>query len=182
MKIPISGGFTFHPHKGKWVNEHIRLDIPHLEVNSAGKCIYIPYTATGGSCKEGFYEWKAAGKQPGDNISTLGGVFDYVSFLADGGTTPLTCQDAQVSVILTNIKDGERSAELTVHAREAHVPPFSETWLLPMGSTDAACRHRQARQNPTVTSCAWVYKLSADTFRTAWEGRNFVGVQQRDRI
>lgn len=178
----LRGAFTFHPHKGKWVNEHIRLDIPHLEVNSAGKCIYIPYTATGGSCKEGFYEWKAAGKQPGDNISTLGGVFDYVSFLADGGTTPLTCQDAQVSVILTNIKDGERSAELTVHAREAHVPPFSETWLLPMGSTDPEHADtytlKNLEQNPDSDKEGprpWVYKLSADTITAPpWEGRNFV--------
>ncbi|HOC67387.1 MAG TPA: AsmA-like C-terminal region-containing protein [Candidatus Hydrogenedentes bacterium] len=178
----LLGTFTFRRNKEKWVNEHIRLDIPHLEVNSAGKCIYIPYTATGGACKEGFFEWTAAGKQQGDNISTLGGVFDYISFLPDGGKTPLICRDAQVSVTLTNIKGGKRSGELEVHAAEANVPPFSETWLLPMGSTDPEWADTYTLKNVDKYPAAdtegprpWVYKLSADTITVPpWEGRNLV--------
>jgi len=177
----LLGAFNFRPYKGKWVNEHIRLDIPHLEVNSAGKCVYIPYTATGGSCKDGFYEWTKAGGQQGDNISTLGGVFDYVSFLPEGGASPLTCRNAEVSVTLTNITEGERSATLAVHAGEAHVPPFSETWLLPMGSSDPEYADAFTLENKEKhpeefdrASRPWVYKLSADTISVPpWEGRNF---------
>ncbi len=178
----LLGTFLYLPRKGKWLSEHIRLDIPHLEVNSAGKCIHIPYTVTGGSCKDGFYERNATHKTDGDNISTLGGVFDFVSFLPDGGATALTCRDAKVSVKLTTAKGSERLAEMVVHAAEAHVPPFSETWLLPLGSIEPPYADEYTLENvrkhpedAAKESRPWFYKLSADTISIPpWEGNGMV--------
>lgn len=188
----LLGKFEYIRRGDKWENKHIRLDLPHLEVNSAGKCINIPYTATGGSCKDGFYESNAVGKTPGDKIDTLGGVFDYVSFLPDGGASPLVCRDANVSVTMNNIKGQPKTAELTVHTAEAHVPPFSEDWILPLGSDDPAYtdelsityfeEEKQKKTEAVARGEAvnadeprlWVFKLSGDTITAPpWEGTNF---------
>lgn len=167
----LQAHFHHIPHEGRWQTHHIRLDIPHLEVNSAGKCIQIPYTAIGGACRDGFYEWKPVGENIGDNISTIGGHFDYVSFLPDGGAYPLVCHDASVTVTLTNIENGERSGELVVHAREAQVPPFGEDWLLPLGATDPEYLEKYPDEPRPMT-----YKLSADVISVPpWEGRQFAG-------
>lgn len=184
--------FQYVRRQDKWRSKHIRLDIPQLEVNSAGKCINIPYTATGGVCKDGFYESNSTGKNLEDKVDTLGGVFDRVSFLPDNGASPLTCRDAKVSVTLSNIHSETRTAELVVHAAEAEVPPFGETWLLPLGSDDpeytdelglkyfeeeAAEKSKSASKAGDGTSDdarVWTFKLSGDTITAPpWEGRNF---------
>ena len=178
--------FDYRYYQGKWKNHHIRVDLPVLEVNSAGKCFNIPYTATGGTCRDGFYERRAAGTHVDDNIATVGGFFEHVVFLADGGETPLVCRDAQVAVTLTSIKDVENTAELTLHTAEAHVPPFTETWLLPLGSddpqyTDEYALHyfkeddeRRKAQGTTSVPRPWTHNLSSDVITVPpWEGRNF---------
>lgn len=189
----VLGSFEYIRHQDKWQSRHIRVDIPHLEVNSAGKCINIPYTTTGGSCKDGFYESNAAGKVPGDKIDTLGGVFDHVSFLPDNGSSPLVCRDAKVSVTMNNIQGQPKTAELTVHAAEGHVPPFGETWLLPLGSDEPeytdelalkyfeeeeekkAADTKKSGQPVADSTRYWIFKLSADTITLPpWEGSNFV--------
>lgn len=163
--------FHYVPHNGRWQTQHIRLDLPHLEINSAGKCIQIPYTAVGGACRDGFYEWTPAGQQIGDNISTFGGQFDYVSFLPDGGDHPLVCHDAAVTVTMTNIEGLERHGEIVVHAASAQVPPFGEDWLLPIGPTDQEYQDKYPEEPRPMT-----YKLSADTISVPpWEGREFAG-------
>ncbi len=162
--------FDYIPHQGKWQTHHIRLDIPHLEVNSAGKCIQMPYTAVGGACRDGFYEWKPTGNRIGDHIATLGGHFDYVSFLPDGGDNPLICHDASVTITLTNIEEIERTGEIVVHAGTAHVPPFGDDWLLPLGPDDP----EYVEKYPDGPPRPMTYKLSADNiFVPPWEGRNF---------
>jgi len=185
--------FQYQRRQDKWRSKHIRVDIPHLEVNSAGKCINIPYTATGGACKEAFYESNSTGKNLDDKTDTLGGVFDEVSFKPDNGASPLICKDAKVSVTLNNKLNQPKTSELTVHAAEAHVPPFSETWLLPLGSDDpeytdelalkyfeeeAEEKAKKAAQEGTAIvddSRTWVFHLSGDTITAPpWEGRNFV--------
>lgn len=189
----LLGRFEYIRHQDKWKSKHIRLDVPHLEVNSAGKCVNIPYTTTGGSCKDGFYESNATGNVPGDKIDTLGGVFDHISFLPDNGSSPLVCRNANVSVTMNNIQGQPKTAELTVHATEGHVPPFGETWLLPLGSDEPeytdelalkyfeeeeekkAADAKKSGQPAQDTSRYWIFKLAADTITVPpWEGSNFV--------
>ena len=185
--------FQYQRRQEKWRSKHIRVDIPHLEVNSAGKCINIPYTATGGACKEAFYESNSTGKNLDDKTDTLGGVFDEVSFKPDNGASPLICKNAKVSVTLNNKPGQRKTSELTVHAVEAHVPPFGETWLLPLGSDDPeytdefALKYFEEEAEEKAKKAAadgaavvddsrpWLFHLSGDTITAPpWEGRNFV--------
>lgn len=169
--------------EGKFQQKHIRVDVPHLEVNSAGKCVQIPYTARGEACHDAYYESNLVGGKFGDDIAKIGGHFDYVSFLPNNGANPLICKDADVLVTLTDIKGGERSAALEVHAGEAHVPPFGDDWLLPLGPSDeyeSAVQEREVKaKNPKTPEPPqppqpWTYTLSADKiYVPPWEGDNF---------
>lgn len=167
----IRARLLYNPYKGIWKNMSIRIDIPQLEINSAGKCIQIPYKAVGGQCRDGFYESIAMKENPDYSTATVGGFFNDISFYPENGASPLICRNAQVNVVLINTDDERRSAELSVHAEEAHVPPFSEQWLLPIGPTDPT----YAEKYPDKPR-PWLYKLSADSIQLPpWEGRNFRG-------
>ncbi len=153
----------------KFDSTHIRVDVPHLEINSAGKCVQIPYKALGSACHDAYYESNQTGENPEDSIAVIGGRFDYVSFLPDGGEHPLICRDTEVKVTLTNIEGVERSAALEVQAAEAHVPPFGEDWLLHIGPTDP----EYIKEFPSKPQ-PWTYKLAADHLSVPpWEGKNF---------
>ncbi|HDP36085.1 MAG TPA: hypothetical protein ENN29_13375, partial [Candidatus Hydrogenedentes bacterium] len=159
--------------EGKFQQKRIRVDVPHLEINSAGKCVQIPYTALGTACQDAYYESNLVGDVFGDDIAKIGGHFDYVSFLPDGGENPLVCRDADVLVTLTDIKDVERSASLVVHAGEAHVPPFGDDWLLPLEPDDPEYYEEEENDEPKPPQ-PWTYTLSADKISVPpWEGNNF---------
>lgn len=157
---------------GKFQQKRIRVDVPHLEINSAGKCVQIPYTARGETCRDAYYESNIIDGVYGNDIAKIGGHFDYVSFLPDGGENPLICRDADVLVTLTAIEGVERSAALVIHAGEAHVPPFGDDWLLPLGPTE-----EYEAQNPPEQESPpqpWTYTLSADKIVVPpWQGDNF---------
>lgn len=188
----ILGDFEYGRHEDKWKVKSIRVDVPHLEVNSAGKYINIPYTISGGSCTGGFFQTTAAGNIPGDKIDTLGGVFDEVNFLAQDGVTPLQCRDAKVQVTLDTIQGQPRTAVLSVNSAQATVPPFGETWLLPLGSDDPEytddfaiqyfeeekIRKEEAIKKgemlPEDETRTWTLLLHTDSIvMMPWEGHNF---------
>ncbi len=153
----------------RFQSQHIRVDIPHLEINSAGKCIQIPYTVLGTVCRDGYYESNPAGDNIEDSIAVIGGYFEEVFFWPEGGENPLVCRDAEVKVTLTDIENVERSAKLEVHVGDAHVPPFGDDWLLHIGPTDP----EYIEQFPSEPQ-PWTYKLSADRLAVPpWEGNNF---------
>lgn len=156
----------------KWENTRTRVDLPHLEVNSAGKCVDIPYTALGGACKNGFYESNYVGPLPGDSIAKLGGHFDHVSFFPDGGIHPLDCTDTSVEVTITTIKNKPKTTEFVIHAGDAKVPPFSEKWILPMGAKEEEQDSEEKPSEPTF----WIFNLSADSISLPpWQGKDFSG-------
>ncbi|HOQ89756.1 MAG TPA: hypothetical protein PLX03_06420, partial [Candidatus Hydrogenedentes bacterium] len=65
----------------KWAVNHIRVDLPHMDVNSAGKCFNLPYTITGTFAKDGFYERNRRGDRIGGNIMEIGGYIDQARLL-----------------------------------------------------------------------------------------------------
>ncbi|MCK5861408.1 MAG: hypothetical protein KAH38_02920 [Candidatus Hydrogenedentes bacterium] len=162
---------------GKFQQKRIRVELPHLEVNSAGKCIQIPYTARGEICRDGYYESNIIDGKLGDKIAKIGGHFDYVSFLPDGGENPLICRDAEVLVTLTDIEGEERTADLVLHVAEAHVPPFADNWILPIGPSDEYEEKKEAERDSDQESESlqtWTYTFSADKISVPpWEGNNF---------
>ncbi len=163
--------------KGKFENHHLRVELPSLDIDTGGRCINIPYTATGGTVTDGFYEMNAAGNWDGGTIVTIGGVFDQVSMLADGCTVPLECTNARVSVTMDNSMEDTRTGLISIHADDAHVPPFSEKWMLPLEPADYVKPVTPGEENkPPEPTRTWKYTLSADNIALPpWKGTQFKG-------
>ncbi|MBW7864941.1 MAG: AsmA-like C-terminal region-containing protein [Candidatus Hydrogenedens sp.] len=154
---------------GKFSSERVRLDIPVLEVATAGKCIRIPYSAYGTRAVNGFYEVVRAGDRPEGNLTTLGGFFEDVSFIPNGCPTPLHCRNATVAVTLDNVHETIRTGVIAVHAEHAEIPALSEKWLLPLEPEDPGYYEEFPGLPRTMT-----YELSADHLEMPpWKGTEF---------
>lgn len=154
---------------GKFNSERVRLDIPVLEIATAGKCIRIPYTAYGTRAVDGFYEVVRAGDRPEGNLTTLGGFFEDVSFIPDGCPVPLRCRNAKVAVTLDNVHETIRTGVIAVRAERAEIPALSEKWMLPLEPEDPEYYVRFPGLPRTMT-----YELSADNLEMPpWKGTAF---------
>jgi hypothetical protein len=160
--------------QNKFKQVHVRVDIPKLDVNTAGKCMNIPYTATGTFATDGFYEWQPAGNGLETNVITLGGHFDNVTFLPKGCPVPLVCSNARVDVTMDNTIETTPTGRIVVHAEDAHIPPTSATWLLPLEPLDPT--NGPAKIDDGKPSRTWNYILSGGHLEMPpWKGADFKG-------
>ena len=160
--------------QNKWKQNHVRVDVPKLDINTAGKCMNIPYTATGTFATDGFYEWKPAGSGPETNVITLGGHFDNVTFLPKDCPIPLRCSNAHVDVTMDNTDEEAPTGRIVVHAEDAHIPPTSATWLLPLEPLDPD--NGPAKIDDEKAPRIWEYNLSGGSLEMPpWKGTDFKG-------
>ena len=160
--------------QAKWKQVHVRVDIPKLDINTAGKCMNIPYTATGTFATDGFYEWKPSGNGPETNIVTLGGNFDAVTFLPKDCPVPLVCSNATVAVTMDNSDILSPTGRIVIHAEDAHIPPTSATWLLPLEPLDPT--NGPAKKDDGSPPRVWEYNLSGERLEMPpWRGTDFKG-------
>ncbi len=158
----------------KWKQTHARVDVPKLDINTAGKCMNIPYTATGTFATDGFYEWKPAGNGPDANIITLGGEFDYVHFVPKGCPVPMVCSHAHFEMTQDNTNEAAPTGRIVIRAEDAHIPPTSATWLLPLEPLDP--NNGPAKKDDGGPSRVWDYDLSGGSLEMPpWKGTDFKG-------
>jgi len=155
----------------KWQVRHIRVDLPYLDVNSAGKCFNLPYAITGTHAKDAYYERNRRGERIDGNVMEIGGYIDRASLLPEGCPVPLICEGARVKVILDNQRQDLHFGDVTIETQRADVPPLTETWMLPLDAkADPEYLAAQAPGPPRL----WTYHLAAAAvYMPPWQGENF---------
>ena len=158
----------------KWHVKHIRVDLPYMDVNSAGKCFNLPYTITGTWAKDVFYERNRQGKEKNGNVMEIGGYIDRASLLPEGCPVPLICEEAKVRVLLDNQREDLHFGEVAIETRRAAVPPLTETWMLPL---DLKADPEYLASLEPAPPRLWTYHLAAETvYMPPWAGEHFSAV------
>ena len=172
--IEAALSYRWNPALMKFKQVHTRVDIPRLDINTAGKCINIPYTATGTFATEGFYEWNPSGSGPDTHVVTLGGNFDHVSFLPKGCPAPMVCSNARLNMTMDDTVENTPTGQVVIHAEDAHIPSTSQTWLLPLEPLDTT--NGPAKSDDGGPSRTWTYDLSGGSLEMPpWKGTDFKG-------
>ena len=156
---------------GHWRIEKNHVDANPVDVVSAGKCLRIPYTATGGVGTDGFFDLEHVADTLKGHRDRIGGKLDEVAFLAHGEKTPLRCKNVIVDVETDNSLPDKLTGTMRIDAEEASIPPFGEKWLLPLRPDDPELN---AKFPPKTHN--WTYELKAKKIALPpWQGENFVG-------
>jgi len=168
--------YDWEKNERTWQVKHIRVDLPYLDVNSAGKCFNLPYTITGTYAKDAYYERNRRGETKDGNVMEIGGYIDRASLLPEGCPVPLICEGAKVRVVLDNRREDLQFGEVTIETQRADVPPLTETWMLPLDmKADPAYLASQEPGPPRL----WTYHLAAAAvYMPPWAGENFSAVVQ----
>ena len=162
--------------KGKFELERIRSKSPRIDVGTADRVLRIPYRISGGGVTEARFDWDREPSMEKANRFTLAGVIDEVSFLAKTTQVPVLVRGATVVAEIASL--AETQSKLTVVAKEAYLPPFSEEWLIPLESeSPPELTEKFKATKPNF----WTYDLKAASLDLPpWKGTNFEGLARDD--
>lgn len=152
----------------KWRVMTLDASSSSLDVTTVGKCLRLPYRITGGNGVNARYEWARVDNQDERWDAKAAVEIDYVELLPTDAQTPIRFNNALLTVDMN--KAPSSTGTLTLHVADASLPPFGETWFLPM-HTDPEL----IKKFPS-TPREWTYKLQADVLALPpWKGTNFNG-------
>jgi hypothetical protein len=141
-----------------------------LNIDTASQLLALPYEISGGSALDVEYVWTRAPEGPPYWNAEAKGVLDSVVLLPDGAKIPLKFKDIEFSTTFDRAKpekDGDpavKTGHLIVKRGEAVMPPFGETWFVPMRSDD----------DDTSGPRDWTYDLTGDYVELPpWKGTRF---------
>ncbi|MBP8128627.1 MAG: hypothetical protein KA184_03535 [Candidatus Hydrogenedentes bacterium] len=164
---------------GRYRLMEVRAKSDHIDVTEVGPCIRVPYTFSGGLGTAGFFTWNRVNDIPDGAIIEVGGQFDRIALLPDGSEKTIQAGDAFVHVTLDNSRPDNRTSQLHITVGEGHIPPFGETWMLPL-RTDPVLLAKYPDKPRSWTFNAAVDHLVAPP----WDGRQFkaAGAFDDDRV
>ena len=156
-----------------WKAQKVTFVIDPLDVDTGGKCIRMPYIASGGAGKNVVIDFKRKDVSRKDNSVHVTGSLDQAEFLAEGLSVPATGKGVQVDVLVDNTPADEKGV-VTVSVQEAHIPPLGMRWLLPLRPKDLPVKLAPDGKKKLST---WICNLSAESLEMPpWRGKKFTGV------
>lgn len=165
----LRGTFDLVHNGQKFRLQRFRLDSDHLDVPSAGKCLWVPYAITGSVADNGFYERNLVAGPAGASIVTFGLSVDEISFLPKGCEAPVYCRKGRLDGQLDNRNPEDRKANMTVTVEAGSLPPFGRRWFLPLRPDDP---DEAAEYAPWPRK--WTYTVKAGALEMPpWQGKEF---------
>jgi hypothetical protein len=150
----------------KWRLQRLDATSNSVDVVSAGKCLPLPYTITGGTGTNGVYAWSRDEGHPEHWRSSFGCDIDRIALLAESAEYPISLRGVRMTGGMTGGKS--ETGELTVAVEEGATPPLRRgTWFAPL--------ERDLEKFPPVDR-RWTYTLQADRLDVPpWKGTEFTG-------
>ncbi len=148
-----------------------------LEINTASKCLRIPYTGQGGLGTNGYFLWEKRGFGKYGVTMKIGVDIDWASFLAKDTEIPLEAKGISVQAFVDDRDPNNRTRAFTITAKEAVIPPVGVRWLIPLRSKEEEEEERRRKKEPPPPPEYWSFILSAEKIKMEpWEGTNFSGL------
>ncbi len=157
-------------HEGEWRLETMRGQASEAQVLGVSPCLRIPYTLTGTTMHDGYFEWQRANDLPEGAIIKCGAKIDSIAARAEDMSFPIEAQGLDIDVVLDNRTTDSRDGELHVAVDSGSMPPFGETWFT------------ELRQDPELIEKYpprprhWTFDVSAQALDVPpWSGTAFLG-------
>jgi hypothetical protein len=163
----LEGAFYFTWDGARWRRDRVEVKSDRIDIVSAGKCLRIPYAASGGTGTDAHFLLEPVPGQDKRDVYTVSASLDDAAFLPAGCEAPIACRNVRVEVVMDESQVPYQGT-VTVDAAEADIPPLGNDWLLPLEPED----HVSDDPNPRH----WTVHLKAGSLSMPpWEGTAFSG-------
>ncbi|HPO13753.1 MAG TPA: AsmA-like C-terminal region-containing protein [Candidatus Hydrogenedentes bacterium] len=173
----LHANFLFDYQKKKFDTKDIRFVLSPVDVPATSKCLRVPYALSGVAGKEIVIEYKRLPKQEEHNTIHVYGTLEDVVAMPEGASVPVTAKGASVDVFVNDLPH-ENQGMVKISAAEAHIPPLSVKWLLPLHPKDLPDDRpgkKKKAPEPEKTD-TWTFVLNADSLEMPpWRGTEFSG-------
>ncbi|HOK09574.1 MAG TPA: AsmA-like C-terminal region-containing protein [Candidatus Hydrogenedens sp.] len=175
---PLNARFEYAYFNKKFNLRKVNITSSALDINTASKCLNIPYQGRGGVGKNGSFLWEKKGKNEkyGETMKISVDI-DWASFLAKETEIPLEAKDVSVQAFIDERDPNNRTRMFTITAKEATIPPIGVKWLIPLRSKEEAEAERIRKKEPPGPPEYWTFVLNSEKITMLpWEGTNFKGI------
>ena len=175
---PLSGRFDYNYYGKKFHLQKVNMTTDALDINTASKCVRIPYEGKGGIATNGYFQWE---KKTRDikygSIMKVGMDIDWASFLARDTEIPIEAKGVSLQSFVDDRDPNNRTRAFTILAKEGKVPPIGVKWLLPLRSKEEAEADRIRKKEPIPPPEYWTFIINAEKITMEpWVGTNFKGI------
>lgn len=174
---PLKARFEYIYAGKKFHLKKVNFTTDALDINTASKCLRIPYTGQGGIGTNGYFIWEKKGTGKYGVTMRIGVDIDWASFLARDTNIPLEARGISVQAFVDDRDPNNRTRSFTINAKEAVIPPIGVKWLLPFRSKEEVEEELRRKKEPPPPPEYWTFMLSADKIKMSpWEGTEFNGI------
>lgn len=149
----------------RWVLQEVHATSDKMDINSVAKCLNLPYTFTGGTGSEAFFNWTRIG--PGRQFEQrLGMRIDEIVVVPEVPGESYTIRASDVTIEVEMQSEAGTQAYIEIAASQAEIPPIGEQWIVPLvPPPEYPLKDRE-----------WAIALAVDELHTGvWKGRRFKG-------
>ena len=154
-------------HNGKrWTLRRTTSRAGHLDVDTVGQCVRLPYAVKGGTATDCRHIWIRDHEENLHWHIDMGARVDTLTCIPTGGQEPFVVDGATIDA--TMVGGATEEGTISLRAQSCSTPRFGETWFLPM------------RTDPELTAKyppidrTWTYALAADAIAVPpWRGADF---------
>ncbi len=175
---PLNAKFEYAYYNKKFNLRRVHVTTDALDINTASKCLNVPYEGRGGLGTNGSFLWekKTRTDKYGETMR-MGIDIDWASFLAKDTKIPLEAKGISLQAFIDERDLNNRTRTFTLTAKEATIPPIGVKWLLPLRPKEEAEAERIRKKEPLPPPEYWTFVLNSDKITmNPWEGTNFKGI------
>ncbi len=175
---PLEAKFEYAYYNKKFNLRRVNVTTDALDINTASKCLRIPYEGRGGVGTNASFLWekKTRDVKYGETMR-IGVDIDWASFLAKDTEIPLEAKNISVQAFIDERDPKNRTRTFTITAKEATIPPIGVKWLLPLRPKEEAEAERLRKNEPPPPPEYWTFALNAERITMSpWEGTQFKGI------
>ncbi len=175
---PLDAKFEYAYYNKKFNLRRVNVTTNALEINTASKCLRVPYEGRGGVATNGSFLWekKTRTEKYGETMR-IGMDIDWASFLAKDTEIPLQAKGVSLQAFIDERDLNNRTRTFTITAKEANIPPIGVKWLLPLRTKEEAEAERIRKKEPPSPPEYWTFALNAEKITMSpWEGTHFKGI------
>lgn len=148
----------------QWRLLEVHATSDHLDVNSVSNLLHLPYTFTGGTGTDGYFDWYRL--DDGTFEQSMGAVVDELTAIPEGAPDGVRIHATSADVRVRMQSESGSKASALITAATARIPKLGTPWLIPLEPPPEYPKKERY----------WTFDLAVDDIATPpWSGTNFRG-------